>query len=76
MEKKVIEIIRKVAKIEAEKEIKNSDDLFGDLGIDSLRGLKIMAEIEEEFDITIPDDRLSEMNTIKKIVETIKTELE
>jgi acyl carrier protein len=42
-----------------------------DLELDSLDGLNLVFELEEEFDILIPDDKALTMETIGEMVEGI-----
>jgi acyl carrier protein len=42
-----------------------------DLEMDSLDGLNLIFELEEEFDIMIPDDKALTMKTVKEMVEGI-----
>lgn len=48
------------------------DTTFDELGFDSLDGLNLVFELEEEFDMTIPDDRVSEMKGVRQAVEGIE----
>ncbi len=41
---------------------------FEELGMDSLDGLNLVFELEEEFDITIPDDRVKEMQSVGQAI--------
>lgn len=52
------------------------DTTFEELGFDSLDGLNLIFELEEEFDMTIPDDRVAEMKGVRQAVEGIKALLE
>ena len=47
------------------------DTTFDELGFDSLDGLNLVFELEEEFDLTIPDDRVIEMKGVRQAVEGI-----
>lgn len=47
-------------------------DLKLDLGIDSLTVLQIVAAIEEEYRITIPDAELGRLRTIEEMVDRIR----
>ena len=44
------------------------------LGIDSLKAINILFELEEEFDIEIPNEKIAEMVTVEDIVQCV-TEL-
>jgi acyl carrier protein len=52
------------------------DTTFDELGFDSLDGLNLVFELEEEFDMTIPDDRVSDMKGVRQAVEGIEALLE
>ncbi len=62
-------------KNELEKNIKGKeikiDSNFRDLGIDSIELLDFVVKIEEEMNITISDEELLKLETIKDIVEII-----
>ena len=47
-----------------------------EMELDSLDGLNLVFELEEAFDITIPDDKAFEMKTIGEMVEGINKLLE
>ncbi len=55
-----------------ETEIGLNTDLGGDLSIDSLKSMEILAKLEDEFDITIPINVLSEVRTVEDLVRQIK----
>ena len=52
------------------------DTTFEELGFDSLDGLNLVFELEEEFDMTIPDDRVGDMKSVRQAVEAIEALLE
>jgi len=52
------------------------DTTFDELGFDSLDGLNLVFELEEEFDLTIPDDRVATMKGVRQAVEGIEALLE
>ena len=45
---------------------------FEDLGVDSMMALEIMAAIEKKYKITIPEDKLSQMVTLKDTIAVAK----
>jgi acyl carrier protein len=49
---------------------------FDDLGLDSLDGMNLVFELEEEFDIMIPDDRVRSMKSVHEAIEGIEYLLE
>ena len=53
------------------KKIEPESHIMNDLGGDSLQSLEVIMELEEEFDITIPDDaldRIEKVSDMQKIV--------
>ena len=49
---------------------------FEDLGLDSLDGMNLIFELEEEFDIMIPDDRVRSMKSVQEAINGIEDVLE
>jgi acyl carrier protein len=43
-----------------------------DLGLDSLGSLELVFEIEEEFKVRVPDDRIQELRTVRSVCEGIE----
>ena len=66
-EAKVADIIRTVAKLDEKPPF--DADLMMEVGIDSLIALRILAAIEKNFNVQIPDDELTKMTTVRKISE-------
>ena len=52
------------------------DTTFEELGLDSLDGLNLVFELEEEFDMTIPDNRVADMKGVRQAVEGIEAILD
>ncbi len=48
-----------------------NDDLVRELGLDSLAGLRLLAEVEKRFDVCFPDERLGEFRTLGQLLEVI-----
>lgn len=74
---KFIMTIEKVKKLIAEQlnidESKITEDsrIVEDLGADSLDTVEMLMAFEEEFGISIPDDEVPNMKTIKNIIDLI-----
>lgn len=49
---------------------------FEELGLDSLDGLNLIFELEEEFDLTVPDNQIQEMKSVEQVVAGIEALLE
>jgi len=47
------------------------DDLFDTLGIDSLQALDLLTDIEEAFDVEIPDYEIQGVTTLSGLAEVI-----
>jgi acyl carrier protein len=69
--KKVIDIIANELSVSKE-EIKLETRLKEDLNADSLNAIEVIMAIEEEFSITIPDDKASSLKTVGDIVKYIE----
>lgn len=46
---------------------------FDELGFDSLDGLNLIFELEEEFDIVVPDDKVQSMKSVQEVVTGIES---
>jgi acyl carrier protein len=69
IERRCIEIIAK-SKLLPEAAI-TRDKTFEELGIDSLDKINISFEVEEIFNITIPDDALGSLRTVGDVVDGV-----
>jgi acyl carrier protein len=70
-ERQVIAIVSRITKVPDAK-LSLSTDLKAELNVDSLQGLQIVAALENQFGVTIPDDELDMYTSVGSIVETIK----
>ena len=71
---RVIRVFAEFKKLPPE-EIKMSTS-FEELGLDSLDGLNLIFELEEEFDLTVPDNQIQEMKSVEQVVTGIEALLE
>ena len=69
---KVINVIAKKLSRKPE-EISENARIIEDLGADSLDTVELIMELEEEFNIEIPDDDASKLVTVSDIVKYITT---
>lgn len=67
---RVIRVFADFKKVGAD-EIK-LETTFEELGFDSLDGLNLVFELEEEFDLVVPDDKVQEMKSVKDAVNGIE----
>lgn len=72
MFEKVANIIANELNVD-EKKISLETDLQNDLGADSLDAVELIMAIEEEFNITIPDEKAQNIRTVKDIVSLLET---
>ena len=61
----VVEIVAEIAEL-SPSEV-GPDARLEDLGIDSLNGLRIVAEMEKRYGITIPDDAIGKIRSMPDI---------
>lgn len=74
VEERVIRVFADFKKVPREQI--TVETTFEELGFDSLDGLNLVFELEEEFDLMIPDDQVSEMKSVRQAVEGIEKLLE
>ena len=74
VETKVREIICEQLGV-SEEEVTPEASFIEDLGADSLDIVELVMELEEEFDIQIPDDQAEKIKTVGQAVEYIKSEV-
>ncbi len=60
-------VVAQVARV-APDSFGSDDDLPAALGLDSLSLLRVVAGVEREFDVRIPDDRLHRLRTLRAIL--------
>jgi acyl carrier protein len=71
VQERVIEIVAE--QLGANKEIINRETSFvNDLGADSLDTVELVMELEEEFDINIPDDAAEKIQTVGQAIDHIE----
>lgn len=55
--------------------VEDSSHLVGDLGIDSLGVMEVLADIEDKFGLSIPDEALRDVDTVASVVRAIEGRL-
>ena len=73
LEQEIIDIIAEEGAIDR-GEIKPDSNLY-DLGIDSLSSLEILVALETKYDITIAQNRLKKVNSVREIIRVVSSEL-
>ena len=74
VEQRVIEIVSEHLAVSKET-LTRSTSFIEDIGADSLDIVELVMELEEEFDIQIPDDQAEKIKTVGQAVEYIKAEV-
>ena len=72
VEERVVNIVAEQLGVDKEK-IKTESNFVNDLGADSLDTVELVMELEEEFDINIPDDAAEKIQTVGEAIEHIKS---
>ena len=70
---KVLKVINFSEKFKVSEE--QLDEDFAQLGLDSITFVQIIVGLEEEFECEIPDSKLliSEMNTVRKMIDVLQS---
>jgi len=69
--KEVKTLVSKVIKLPEEK-IDPSANLFSDFGVDSLLGVEIFAALDRKYGISVPEEKLRNINSLNDIVALVK----
>ena len=73
MLEKIRDILEEYVDVPKEQ-ISVETNFLTDLGLSSLDVVNIVVAFEDEFDIEIPDRKLSKVSTIKDVIELLKEE--
>lgn len=73
VQERVIDIVAEQLGVDREK-VKPETSFVNDLGADSLDTVELVMELEEEFDITIPDEAAEKIQTVGQAVEHIEAQ--
>lgn len=66
---RVIAVIAATQKIDPEKI--REESTFQELGIDSLDGINILFALENEFDVSIPDEAARSIKTVSEMIQGV-----
>jgi len=67
---RVLAVIANTQRIPIEK--LSVDSSFEELGIDSMDGVNILFALENEFDITIPDEAAKQIRNVRQMIEGVE----
>jgi acyl carrier protein len=71
VEERVAEIVADQLGVEKDK-ITRESNFVNDLGADSLDQVELVMELEEEFDLEIPDDAAEKLQTVGQAIDFIE----
>jgi acyl carrier protein len=71
VQERVIEIVAEQLGVDREK-VTPETSFVNDLGADSLDTVELVMELEEEFEINIPDEEAEKIQTVGQAIEYIK----
>ena len=71
VEERVVNIVAEQLGVDKDK-IKRESNFVNDLGADSLDTVELVMELEEEFDINIPDDAAEKIQTVGEAISHIE----
>jgi len=74
MFEKIVEIIAKQLGSDADT-ITEGTNIMEDLGADSLDVVEMLMAIEENFGVTVPDEEIPNLKTVRDIVEYVETNM-
>jgi acyl carrier protein len=70
IEKKVIAIVSEQMSVEV-AEVRRETSFVNDLNADSLDTVELVMELEDEFDLNIPDDEAEKLQTVGQAIDFI-----
>ncbi len=71
IEERVVDIVADQLGVDKEK-VSRDTSFVNDLGADSLDQVELVMELEEEFDLDIPDDAAEKIQTVGQAIEFIE----
>lgn len=75
IEEKVIQIVSEQMSVD-KGEIARGTSFVNDLNADSLDTVELVMELEDEFDLTIPDEDAEKLKTVGEAIDFIQSQLE
>lgn len=68
-----LEITTQILKkhVDGDRAIRPNDHIQNDLGLDSLGVMELVADIEDRFHVTIPNDVLTDISTVEDVAKAL-----
>jgi acyl carrier protein len=57
--------------VDAAHAVRPNDHIQNDLGLDSLAVMEVVADIEDRFNVSIPNDTLSSLSTVEDVAKAL-----
>ena len=71
MSSRIAVVVARVAKVKDPAAISNDKDLYRDIGVKSTAALDLLLSLEEEFNVTIPDQAFGDARTLSSLADLI-----
>lgn len=68
---RISEVVARVAKVPDPSSIPGDKDLYRDIGVKSTAALDLLLSLEEEFNVSIPDQAFGDARTVSSLVSLI-----
>ena len=75
IQEKVMQIVSEQMSVEKD-ELSRETSFVNDLNADSLDTVELVMELEDEFDLTIPDEEAEKLKTVGNAIDYIQTHLQ
>jgi acyl carrier protein len=75
IEEKVIQVVSEQMSVD-KSEISRNTSFVNDLNADSLDTVELVMELEDEFDLTIPDEEAEKLKTVGEAIDYIQKHLD
>jgi acyl carrier protein len=71
MSTRVVGVVARIAKIQDAAAIPRDQDLYREIGVKSTAALDLLLSLEEEFNVSIPDQAFGDARTVSSLVTLI-----
>ena len=71
MSSRVVRVVARIAKVNDPSDIPGDHDLYRDIGVKSTAALDLLLSLEEEFNVSIPDQDFGDARTVQSLVTLI-----
>jgi acyl carrier protein len=68
----LVQVVRKVGKVPADRPVEASTRMVEDLGIDSLDLVAVFLQVQDQFDVVIEDDDVPALKTVADLAAYVR----